>query len=72
MATKRKTSTGINALVWKEANLYVAKAVELELASQGKTPKQALDNLQEAIELYFADEKMPNTNISSFSSLSLL
>lgn len=42
----------ISALVWKEENLYVAKAVEIEVASQGQTKKKALDNLKEALELY--------------------
>ena len=59
----------MSALVWKEGDLYVAKAVEVEVASQGPTKKQALDNLQEALELYFEDE--PKLNIgSSFKDLS--
>jgi len=60
----------ISALVWKEKDLYVAKAVEVEVASQGKTKKEALDNLKEAIELYFEDE--PKLKIgSSLKNLSL-
>ena len=43
----------ISALVWKEDDMYVAKAVEVEVTSQGKKKKDALDNLQEALELYF-------------------
>lgn len=50
---------GLNALVWREDNWYVAKAVAVEVASQGKSVKQALANLQEALELYFEDEKVP-------------
>jgi len=50
---------GLNALVWREGDWYVAKAVAVEVASQGKTVKQALANLQEALELYFEDEKVP-------------
>lgn len=45
-----------SALVWKEKNLYVAKCNEIELASQGKTKKEAVDNLKEALVLYFTDE----------------
>lgn len=60
----------ISALVWKEKDMYVAKAVEIEVASQGMTKQEALDNLKEALELYFEDE--PRLNIgSSFKNLSL-
>lgn len=54
----------IHTIVWKEDNLYVAKALEVEVASQGETEEQALENLQEALELYFED----NSNIE-FSSV---
>jgi len=46
----------ISALVWKEGNWYVSKALEVEVASQGKTKTEALENLKEALELYFEDE----------------
>lgn len=48
----KKTS----ALVWKENELYVAKSLEVEVASQGKTKVEALTNLKEALELYFEKE----------------
>lgn len=38
----------ISALVWKEGDLYVAKGIEIEVASQGR-------NKKEALELYFQD-----------------
>jgi len=44
----------LNALVWKEEELFVAKAVEVEITSQGKTKGQALSNLDEALKLYFS------------------
>jgi predicted RNase H-like HicB family nuclease len=43
----------IHTFVWKEGKFYVAKALEVEVASQGKSEKEALKNLQEALELYF-------------------
>lgn len=46
----------MSALVWKEGDLFVAKAIEVEVASQGETKKQALSNLKEALELYFENE----------------
>ena len=44
-------------MVWKEDKLFVAKALEVEIASQGKSEKEALGNLKEALELYFEDER---------------
>ena len=46
----------IPAIVWKEGRLYVAKTLSFELASQGKTQKEALNNLQEALDLLLEDE----------------
>lgn len=46
----------IHSVVWKEDKWYVAKALEVEVASQGKNQKEALDNLKEALELYFEDQ----------------
>lgn len=45
----------IHTIVWKENKWFVAKALEVEVASQGKTEKEALTNLKEALELYFED-----------------
>lgn len=46
----------IHTVVWKEDRWFVAKALEIEVTSQGKTEKEALDNLKEALELYFEDQ----------------
>lgn len=46
----------LSALVWQEKDWHVAKCVEIEIASQGKTKQEALDNLIEALELYFENE----------------
>ena len=46
----------IHSVVWKEGKWFVAKALEIEVASQGKTEKKALENLKEALELYFEGE----------------
>ncbi len=35
----------LNIISWKEDNIYIAKLLELELASQGKTQKEAIKNL---------------------------
>ena len=41
------------ATVWQEGDLYIAECREFELASQGNSKEEALDNLAEAIELHF-------------------
>ena len=41
------------ASVCKEGEWYVAQALETDVASQGETFDQALDNLREALELHF-------------------
>ena len=73
MKTKQQIANfykNFSAIVWKEDAWFVAKCLEIEVASQGKTKKDALSNLTEALELYFEDEpkfeKLP-----SFKDLSL-
>ena len=41
------------ASVWREGDWYVAQCLEVDVASQGETPEQALDALEEALELYY-------------------
>lgn len=43
------------AIVHKEENLYVAECPEVGTASQGETIEEAIDNLQEATELYLEE-----------------
>jgi len=39
--------------VWREGNWYVSQCLELDIASQGETEDEALENLKEALELHF-------------------
>lgn len=55
-------SKALHTIVWKENKIFVAKILEIELASQGKTKKEAVDNLKEALELYLEDE--PKNSLS--------
>jgi len=48
----------LQAVVWKEGVWFVAKALGLEVASQGKTRKEAIKNLQEAVDLLLEDEDL--------------
>jgi predicted RNase H-like HicB family nuclease len=41
------------ATVWREGEWYVSQCLEVDVASQGETEDEALDNLKEALELYF-------------------
>ena len=47
----RKTFTTV---VWQEDKWFVAQCLEVDVASQGKTEKKALENLREALVLHFA------------------
>jgi predicted RNase H-like HicB family nuclease len=42
-----------SASLWKEGDWYVAQCLEVDVASQGRTEAQALENLREALELHF-------------------
>lgn len=46
-------------IVWKEGKYYVAQCLNVDISSFGKTRKEALKNLDEALELYFEDIKTP-------------
>lgn len=45
--------------VTKDGAWYVARCLEVEVASQGGTVEEALNNLREALELYFEDDEVP-------------
>jgi len=59
-------SIKVTVLVQKEESWYVAKCVENSVASQGKTIEESLDNLREAIELYYENEKPELINAQTF------
>lgn len=48
-------SIRVTTVIQQENNWYVAKCLENDVASQGKTLDEAMDNLKEALELYFED-----------------
>lgn len=41
------------ARVWPEDDWFIAQAIEMDIASQGQSEREALLNLREAIELYY-------------------
>jgi predicted RNase H-like HicB family nuclease len=42
----------LTANVWREDDMFVAQCLEFDVASQGYTVEEALDNLREAVQLY--------------------
>lgn len=46
----------LTAAISHEAPWYVARCLEVEVASQGETVEEARSNLAEALELYFEDQ----------------
>ena len=55
----------LHTIVWKENKLFIARFVEFELASQGKTKEEAITNLKEALTLYLEDEKVAGLRFPS-------
>jgi predicted RNase H-like HicB family nuclease len=51
----------LTAAVTHEAPWYVARCLDVDVASQGETLDKALANLKEALELYFEDKTMPES-----------
>jgi predicted RNase H-like HicB family nuclease len=54
-----------NVLITKEDNWYVASSIETNVTSQGHTIEEALENLKEALELYYEN----NSNINDLSNV---
>ena len=52
----------LKSVVWKEGDYYVSQCLEVEVSSFGKTRKEALAMLQEALELYFEDIPLPESS----------
>jgi predicted RNase H-like HicB family nuclease len=51
----------LTAAVSKDGEWYVARCLEVEVASQGETVDEALANLREALELFFEDDEVPTS-----------
>jgi predicted RNase H-like HicB family nuclease len=46
-------------IIQKDNNWFVAKCLDNAVTSQGKTMDEAIDNLKEALTLYYEDEPIP-------------
>jgi predicted RNase H-like HicB family nuclease len=49
----------LTAAITHEGELFVARCLEVEVTSQGASVEDALENLKEALGLYFEDENEP-------------
>ena len=45
-------TSNLSADVWREDDMFIAQYLEFDVASQGYTVEEALDNLREAVELF--------------------
>ncbi len=50
----------LTAAITPDGDWYVARCLDVEVASQGPTIDEALANLREALELYFEDQPAPD------------
>ena len=44
------------ARLWQEGGLFVSQCLEIDVASCGETEQEAIEMLQEALELYFEED----------------
>ena len=57
------------ATVWQEGEWFIAQCREVDVASQGLTEAEALDNLREALELHFESPRATILPSIRFKSL---
>ena len=48
-------------IVYKEDKYYVSQCLNVDVSSFGNTLQEAIDNLNEALQLYFDDKKASQT-----------
>jgi predicted RNase H-like HicB family nuclease len=42
-----------SASIWQEGQWYIAQCMQVDVASQGTTEEEALENLRDALQLHF-------------------
>ena len=66
--------TSLRIIIWKESKHWVAQCLNVDVSSFGRTQKQALTNVKEALELYFEDRgrvRVPEVKSAVIRSTSL-
>ena len=56
-------------VVWKEGKYYVAQCLNVDVSIFGKTKKEALAALDEALELYFEDIELDSFAMNNIDNL---
>jgi len=65
-------SVRITAIIQQEENWFVAKCLENDVATQGKTIEESMDNLKEALELYYEEtDEYPTTKKTFVTTLEI-
>ncbi len=52
-------SKNFTSVVWKEGDYYISQCLDVDVSSFGKTRKEALAMLTDALSLYFEDVPLP-------------
>jgi predicted RNase H-like HicB family nuclease len=71
MATRERR---LSFVVYQEDDGFVARCLDVNVASEGDTEQEAIDNLREALELYFedmVDDEFPLVEHAHVESLTL-
>jgi predicted RNase H-like HicB family nuclease len=64
----------VSFVVYQEDDGFVARCLDVNVTSEGDTEPEAIDNLREALELYFEDvpdEAVPSVGHAHVDSLTL-
>lgn len=59
-------SVKFTVVIQKEESWYVAKCIENNVTSQGKTIEESMENLSEAISLYYEDNEIESISSPVF------
>jgi predicted RNase H-like HicB family nuclease len=62
----------LKSVVWKEGDYYISQCLDVDVSSFGKTKKEALNMLQDALELYFEDIPLPEKSEIKHPSIALV
>jgi len=65
-------SAKLQAIIWKEEDMFVIKEVFTGVTTQGKTIEEAMENLKEAIELYLEEKPEIATEIKNIETVGAL
>ncbi len=60
-----KAARTFTSVIWKEGKYYVAQCLNVDISSFGKTKREAMKNLEEALELYFEDQPLRLPKVES-------